>query len=111
MSCSTGANGQHTSEVLQQLDLTQRALGEDLLAEDVGHLLDGHALACLVVGSRAAGTSSASGRRLAASRLVSSRLLPDNAVCTLPELLGDIVALVDDELLVEHLEHFAPCEV
>lgn len=35
--------------MLQQLDLAQSALGEDLLAEDIGDLLDGHALVRLVV--------------------------------------------------------------
>ena len=44
------------SEVLQQLDLTQSALGQDFLAENIGDLLDGDALARLVVGGRAAGT-------------------------------------------------------
>jgi hypothetical protein len=33
------------------------------------------------------------------------RALPDNAVCALAQLLGHIVALVDDELLVEDLSH------
>lgn len=33
-----------TSEVLEQLDLSQSALGEDLLAENVGDLLDGDTL-------------------------------------------------------------------
>lgn len=32
------------SEVLEQLDLSQSALGENLLAENVGDLLDGDAL-------------------------------------------------------------------
>jgi hypothetical protein len=40
---------------LEQLDFAQGTLGKDLLAEDVGDLLDGHALARLVVGSRTAG--------------------------------------------------------
>jgi hypothetical protein len=60
-------NGLHASEVLQQLDLTQRALGQDLLAEDVGHFLDGHALARLVVGSCTAGPLLASDMRLTAA--------------------------------------------
>ena len=38
-----------TSEVLEQLDLAQCALCQNLLAEDIGDLLDGHALVCLVV--------------------------------------------------------------
>jgi hypothetical protein len=49
--------------VLQQFDLTERALGQDLLAEDIGDLLDGHAFARLVVGRRTVGTLSASGLR------------------------------------------------
>lgn len=44
------------SEVLQQLDLTQSALGQDLLAENIGDFLDRDAFARLVVGGRAAGT-------------------------------------------------------
>jgi len=36
-------------KVLEQLDLAQGALGQDLLAEDIGDLLDGDALICLVV--------------------------------------------------------------
>ena len=108
LACDTAGrcNGQRASEVLQQLDLTKRTLGQDLLAEDVGHLLDGHALTCLVVGRGTVGTRSASRMRLA-----EGRVLPDDAVRALSQLFGDIVALVDDELLVEHLEHFPPCEV
>ena len=41
------------SEVLQQLDLAQGALGQDLLAEDIGDLLDGYTFTGLVVGSSA----------------------------------------------------------
>ena len=38
------------SEVLEQLDFSQSALSEDLLAEDVGDFLDGDTLAGLGVG-------------------------------------------------------------
>lgn len=41
------------AKVLQQLDLAQGALGEDLLAEDIGDFLDGDALVRLVVDCRA----------------------------------------------------------
>jgi hypothetical protein len=41
--------------VLEQLDFAQSTLGKDLLAEDVGDLLNGDTLACLVVGSRTGG--------------------------------------------------------
>jgi hypothetical protein len=37
------------SEVLQKLDLSKRSLGQDLLAEDIGDLLDGNALSSLIV--------------------------------------------------------------
>lgn len=36
-------------EVLEELDLSQGPLGQDLLAEDIGDLLDSHALVGLVV--------------------------------------------------------------
>ena len=50
--------------------------------------------------SRVAASASASA---SASARGAGRVLPDNAVCTLAQLLGDVVALVDDELLVEDL--------
>jgi hypothetical protein len=40
-------------EVLQQLDLAQGALGQDLLAEDIGDLFNGDALVGLVIDGRA----------------------------------------------------------
>ena len=40
------------TEVLEELDLAQGALGEDLFAEDIGNLFDGDALVCLVVYGR-----------------------------------------------------------
>ncbi len=40
-----------TSEMLQQLDLAQGPLGQDLLAEDIRHLLNGHSLARLDIRS------------------------------------------------------------
>ena len=39
-----------TSEMLEQFDLPERPLGQDLLAEDIGHLFDSNALSGLVVG-------------------------------------------------------------
>lgn len=46
-----------TPEVLQQLDLAQCTLRQDLLAEDICDLLDGYALARLVIRGRAAWTT------------------------------------------------------
>lgn len=40
-------------EVLEQLDFAERALGEDLLAEYIGHFLDSDALVRLVVNGSA----------------------------------------------------------
>lgn len=42
-----------TAEVLQQLDLAQGALGENLLAKNIGDLFDGDALVGLSVDSGA----------------------------------------------------------
>jgi len=71
-----------SSEVLQQLDLSQRPLSQDLLAEDICDLLDSNTLACLVVGR-----------------------CDHDAVRSLTKLLGHSVALIDNEVLVEDLEH------
>lgn len=70
-----------SSKVLQQLDLSQGPLGEDLLAEDIGDLLDGDAFASLAVGRCA-----------------------DDSVSALSKLLCHGVPLVNDEVLVEDLE-------
>lgn len=40
------------AKVLQQLDFSQGALGQDLLAEHIGDLFDGDALARYIVGGR-----------------------------------------------------------
>ncbi|KAJ4983462.1 hypothetical protein SVAN01_11025 [Stagonosporopsis vannaccii] len=111
---SSRAAGQQTyvavaAEVLQQLDLAQGALGQDLLAEDIGDLLDGNALAGLVVGCGAAGPSACA--QQSTHTQARARSLPDYAVGALAQLLGDIVALVDDKLLVEDLEDLAVREV
>lgn len=42
-----------TAEMLEQFDFTEGALGQNLLAEDIGHLLDGDTFTGLDVGSRA----------------------------------------------------------
>lgn len=38
-----------SSEVLQELDFAQGALGQDFLAKNIGDLLDGNTLLCLVI--------------------------------------------------------------
>lgn len=104
------------TEVLQELNLAQGALGENLFAEDIGHLFDGDAFVGLVVDS---GTRTEERvRRLAGERgdaassegrktRVGAQSLPDDAVGALAKLLGDGVSLVDDEVLVEDLEDLA----
>lgn len=37
--------------------------------------------------------------------------IPDNAVCALTKLLGHGVSFIDDEVLVEHLEHLTALEI
>jgi hypothetical protein len=44
------------AEVLQELDLAECTLGQDLLAEDIGDLLDGDALVRLIVHGGTVGT-------------------------------------------------------
>jgi hypothetical protein len=39
------------------------------------------------------------------------RAIPDNTIGALAQLLGDSVSLVDDKVLVEHLEHLSALEV
>ena len=71
-------------KVLEQLYLPQRPLRQNLLAKNIRDLLDSDALTRLVVCRGA-----------------------DNAVSTLSQLFGHGVALVNDEVLVEHFEHLA----
>jgi hypothetical protein len=102
-------------EVLQQFDLAQCALGKNLFAEDIGDLLNGDTLVRLVVhGStvRSRNVSNGSAKIKTFSKdLRISGLVPDNAISALAKLLCDGVALIDDEVLVEHLEHLAALKV
>jgi hypothetical protein len=36
---------------------------------------------------------------------------PDNTVSSLSQFLGDCVSLIDDEVLVEHLEHLSSLKI
>lgn len=73
--------------MLQQLDLTQGALCENLLGENIGDFLDRDALTGLVVARGA-----------------------DDTVGTLTQLFCNSVTLIDDEVLVEDLEDLAAGE-
>ena len=96
--------------MLEQLDLSQGTLGQDLLAEDIGDLLDGDALSCRVVGRGAVWSISVlcCAMQCSAARVLFS---PDNAVGALAQLLSHVVALVHNKLLVEDLEDLAVREV
>lgn len=71
-------------KVLQQLDLAQRSLGQDLLAEDVSELLNRHS----VVVSVAFGCA-------------------HYAIRSLAQLLGHRESPIADELLIEDVERLA----
>jgi hypothetical protein len=92
------------SEVLQELDLTQRSLREDLLAEHICDLFDRYSLASLPIGSCTSVTSAGLRGSLHGS-------LPDDAICALSQLFCDGISLVNNEVLIEHFKYFAPSEV
>lgn len=75
------------TEVPKQLDLAQSTLGQDLLAENIGDLLDSHTLVCLVVGGRA-----------------------HYSVRALSELFRHGVPLVNHEILIEDFEDLSALE-
>lgn len=93
--------------MLEQLDFAQSSLGQDLLAENIGDLLYGHALTGLYVGCRTGTKSSV----MTAATSADPRHLPDDTISTLAQLFGDIVVLVHDEILVEDLEDFATLQL
>ena len=77
-----------SSEMLQQLDLTQGSLCENLLAEHVGDLLDCDSFSSMAISCRA-----------------------DNAICALAQFFCDSVTLINDEVLIEDLEDLSACHV
>ena len=88
--------------MLEQLDLSQSALGQNLLGEDICNLLNRNTFL---------GLSVCCGARLDWSvqpyHTIATTNIPDNAVCSLSQFLGDRVSLVDDKVLVEDLEHLS----
>lgn len=111
--------------MLEELDLAQGALGQDLFAEDIGDLLDGNSLVRLGVHGGAVEETGlawimkdrmpyADAPKAEAAKQEQKREradIPDNAVSSLAELLGDGVALVDNEVLVKDLEDLATHEI
>ena len=89
-----------SSEVLQQLDFAQGSLSEDFLAEDICHFLDCDSFSSLCV----RGCAGALSVLLATPEMAS---VPDDTVCSLTKLFRDGVPLVNNEVLVEHLEDLA----
>ena len=67
------------TEMAQQLDLAQSALGQDALGEDIGHLLDRNAFPRAAV-----------------------RRSGNTPIGTLPELFADLIAAVDQKGLVQN---------
>ena len=98
------------AEMLQQLDFAQSALGEDLFAKDIGNLLYGNTFAGLVVhcGAVEGFPVSITARRGKVNKGMVWRRLPDDAVCALPEFFGHSIAVINNKILIEDLEHFAP---
>lgn len=122
------------TKVLQQFNLSQGSLGENLLAEDIGDFLDCYAFASLVVCCctaiapsvqahhsqllglhRRQGTPSKHHRLLPVYATKGLRMesvdLPNNAVRALAQLFGHIVALVNDEILIEYLEDLSALKI
>lgn len=103
------------SEVLKELDLTQSALGQDLLAEDIGNLLDRDAFVALVVDSSAVRLheqSLANGLPMHMSPAAWDTIhSPHDTVGSLAQLFGHGVALVHDEVLVEDLEDLSTLQI
>ena len=103
------------SEVLEELDLTQSALGQDLLAEYIGHLLDRDALVALVVDSgaiRSHEESLVGGLPMHMSPAARGTThSPHDSVGSLAQLFGHGVALIHDEVLVEDLEDLSTLQI
>lgn len=113
------------SEMLQQFDFAQCAFGENLLAEDIGDLLDGDPFIRLVVDSRTIVEDLESAIVVMASRQwvwrgkladkpaasSSAAHVPDNTISSLTKFLGDCVPLVHNKVLVEDLEDLTSLQV
>lgn len=100
--------------MLQEFYLTKSTLRQDLLAEDIGDLFDSNAFIGLDIrGSAVTKTASVVwilgtlGNKDTILGLGFFRHIPNNAVSTLTQLLGNIILLFDNKLLVEDLECFA----
>lgn len=100
-----------SSEVLEELYLAQCSLGQNLLAEHIGNLLDSDTLVGLVVHS---GTIAVESRTVSPDPIqrvkecaAAQCSSPDNTIGALTQLFGNRIALVDDKVLVEDLEGLA----
>ena len=88
----------------EEFDLSQSSLGKNLLAEDVGHLLDSNTFSILAVGGRAI-------LGLAVSMPLVCADLPDNTIRSLAQLFCHGVSVVHDEILVKYLEDLPATQV
>ena len=103
-----------TSKVLEQLDLAQCTLREDLLAEDIGHLLDSDPFPGVDVRCSADPSHFSAERcmrRRGSGRRDQTRHVPDDAIGTLPQLLGHVISLIHSKVLVEDLEDLATLRI
>lgn len=102
------------TEVLQEFNLAQGALGENLFAKDIRHLFNGDPCVCLVVKGGTRREKRGAGKLLQSVMLGRGAIdaprvksLPDDAIGTLAEFLGHGVSLIDDKVLVKRLEDLA----
>lgn len=95
-----------TSEMLKQLDLSQSSLGKNLLTEDIGNLLE---LVSPCQLSRGCNIVDLLDSNSLTSCIVGGSA--NDAISTLPQLFGHIVPFIDNEFLVEDLEHFAALKI
>jgi hypothetical protein len=93
--------------MLQQLYLSQRTLRQNLLAENIGDLLNRNSLLGLGIRSRA-GRQELVG---AQQNNTGKEHIPNNSISTLTKLLRHRISIIDNEVLVENLEHLSAYEV
>ena len=100
--------------MLQKLDLSQGALGQDLLAEDIGDLLlnvsRSSTLDNIIPKCRCISSCPAGKKVVLISQVYLSNV-PNDAISTLTQLFRTIVSLVDDEFLVEDLKDLATLKI
>ena len=93
--------------MLQEFNFTEGTFGQDLLAEDIGDLLDCNSVACSIICSSAVDRSVSGGTWTEEKCNSGVRHSPDDAVCALTKLFRYGVPVINDEILIEDLEVLA----